>query len=173
MGNYGENIPALEAEIEYVYGITSDDWGNIYLTNDYSGNGNIRKIDAFGIISTVASVPIFTDNFDRLSTDRDGMIYITAYDYSTQVKRLAFAPEINMATPDPAAIGERVKLSGRYFTGQGAVGTVTFAGIEAPILFWSNDTIVCTVPAGVSKTVDVVVTAPDGQTSNPFLFRIK
>lgn len=176
-GSSGESVFGTQAQLNYVSGITSDDWGNLFITNKSNGSGIIRKVDAFGIITTVASFPVSGAGEDfyatRLSTDRDGMIYFTNYETNSTVQRLSFPPEVSTAVPTLAAIGERIKITGRYFTSQGTAGTVTFGGIQAAILSWSNDTIVCTIPAGVSKTTDVVVTAPDGQTSNVLSYRVR
>ncbi len=51
-GYNGDNIPATEASLNYPIGVAVDQAGNIFIA-DYS-NYRIRKVDAYGIITTVA-----------------------------------------------------------------------------------------------------------------------
>ena len=51
-GYGGDGGPALDAEIQQATGVAVDTAGNIYIAD--SGNSRIRKIDASGIIDTVA-----------------------------------------------------------------------------------------------------------------------
>ena len=51
-GYSGEGIPATDALLNHVYGITMDALGNLYLAD--TDNHRIRKVNANGIITTVA-----------------------------------------------------------------------------------------------------------------------
>ncbi len=49
MGYNGDNIPALSAELYYPEGITLDDTGNLYISDNY--NHRIRKVTNVGVVS--------------------------------------------------------------------------------------------------------------------------
>lgn len=55
-GYNGDNIPATAAQLNSPYGITVDDTGSVYISD--SKNRRIRKIDTFGIITTVAGTGV-------------------------------------------------------------------------------------------------------------------
>lgn len=192
-GHAGDGELATAAQIGLVRGITGDIWGNIYFTEQfntltgdcYTNVEYLRKVDAAGIISTI---PIMTqpsacwgmpDNFShsRVSIDNDGLVYVNDYrgaNASSKVIQLRFTPNIASLSATQGSVGDRLVLSGRYFGSNGNGGTVTFNGISAPIVYWSNETIICTVPAGAA-TGDVVVTTPqpDNQASNGINFKIR
>ena len=174
-GHSGDGGPATAAEMGWSLGITGDIWGNLYISESYGGVDYIRKIDAQGTISSVSvTEPPGNGYFSRLSTDIDGHVFVTRHSGSyADVLKLAFAPQIQTFTPEEGVVGDRVVISGRYFTSHGVNGQVTFDGTPANILSWSNETIVCEVPAGASKTVPVVVTTPDQQVSNGVDFRVR
>lgn len=52
VGYNGDNIPAVDASLSYPYGVSVDTLGNIYIA-ETAGN-RIRKVNPFGIITTVA-----------------------------------------------------------------------------------------------------------------------
>ena len=52
IGRTGDGGPAATAQVFYPYGITNDKAGNLYIADDY--NYCIRKINPYGIISTIA-----------------------------------------------------------------------------------------------------------------------
>jgi sugar lactone lactonase YvrE len=51
-GKAGDGGPAIAAQLKYPWGIDLDDAGNLYIAD--TGNGRIRKVDANGIITTLA-----------------------------------------------------------------------------------------------------------------------
>jgi alpha-tubulin suppressor-like RCC1 family protein/sugar lactone lactonase YvrE len=51
-GYYGDNGPAVSASLNSPYGVSVDSGGNVYIAD--MNNHRIRKIDASGVISTVA-----------------------------------------------------------------------------------------------------------------------
>ncbi len=51
-GYNGDNIQATTADLNYPHGIAFDKQGNLFIADDY--NSRIRKIDVFGVITTVA-----------------------------------------------------------------------------------------------------------------------
>ena len=90
-GYTGDGGPATAAKFSNVYGITLDDTGNLYVAD--AGNHAIRKIDTFGVVSTVAGSGVagFTgdggvatlatlDSPYTVAIDRSGNLYITDYD---------------------------------------------------------------------------------------------
>ena len=53
VGYSGDNGPAVNAELNYPYGVASDQAGNLYIAD--TENGRIRRVDAAtGIITTMA-----------------------------------------------------------------------------------------------------------------------
>lgn len=64
-------------------------------------------------------------------------------------------PQINLIDPGQASIGETVNILGKRFGEE--FGRVRFSpGIDAPIVYWSDEIIVAAVPGG-SKTGNVQV----------------
>ena len=51
-GYTGDNGPAIAAHLDSAFSVAVDNWGTMYI-NDF-GNNVIRKVDTFGIITTVA-----------------------------------------------------------------------------------------------------------------------
>lgn len=56
-GYSGDGIPATAAEISYLYGVAADAFGNVYLSDNPS-NDRIRKVNAAGIITTIAGTGV-------------------------------------------------------------------------------------------------------------------
>jgi hypothetical protein len=171
-GHSGDGGPATSAQIDGVHGIVGDIWGNIYFDD---AEQYIRKVDASGSISTIYNLPGFPDpsKSSRVSTDNDGMVYISQYNtFDTQIFKLRLSPNLAATSPTTGSVGAKVVLTGKYFGSNSQNGQVTFNGVSAPILFWSNETIVCTVPQGATNG-NVVVTSPENQQSNGITFRPK
>ncbi|MCW3123084.1 MAG: serine/threonine protein kinase, partial [Flavipsychrobacter sp.] len=59
-GSSGDGGPAIAAELSFPAGIGGDRKGNLYISDN--GNSTIRKIDAAGIITTIAGT-LFTSGF--------------------------------------------------------------------------------------------------------------
>ncbi|HTB06974.1 MAG TPA: T9SS type A sorting domain-containing protein [Bacteroidia bacterium] len=88
-GFSGDGGSALLAEINYPYGIASDDSGNVYITDTF--NNRIRKISSKGIITTIAGggtkslgdggpADSAQINFPTaIAVDDSGLIYIADY----------------------------------------------------------------------------------------------
>lgn len=78
------------------------------------------------------------------------------------------APVIDSVTPDSGPYGSEITIRGGNF---GTGGTVVFFdGIEAKVISWSNNEIVCIVPA-YSEAGEIAVTGSAGE-SNPFYFNV-
>jgi hypothetical protein len=73
------------------------------------------------------------------------------------------APLLTSLTPNPAAIGQSVVLSGNSFGATQGTSTLTVAGITATATAWSNTSVTFTVPT--TATGNVVMTV-NGRTSN-------
>jgi len=170
-GHSGDGLSALAANIGDVIGIAGDKWGNVFIAYGFEGTNYIRKIDANGIITTVASWPYDGSSIARISADGDGSIFLTIH--NNRIDKLTFDPEVSSLTPADGSGGQVVKLAGRYFLNRGAGGTVTFGGVQAQVLSWSNEMIVCKVPQGLTRTVPVIVTTKDGQVSPAVSFRVR
>ncbi len=95
-GYNGDGIPATAAELNLPYGLTVDDTGNVYIADSY--NYRIRKIDTFGIISTVVGIGVSGYSEDggmadttkvhhplTLKFDKYGNLYFTD---STRIRKM-------------------------------------------------------------------------------------
>ncbi len=88
-GCIGNDMPATDAQLDGITGITADKYGNIYMVSNLCGL--VRKIDAAGTITTIGgggtshldSIPatdaaIFCDD---IAADDSGNVYVTNADY--------------------------------------------------------------------------------------------
>ncbi len=84
-GCIGNSIPATDAQLDAITGVTADKYGNIYLVSNICGL--VRKIDAAGIITTIGgggtslldSIPA-TDAAiycEDITADDSGNVYVT------------------------------------------------------------------------------------------------
>ncbi|MCI5150455.1 MAG: hypothetical protein D3916_13900, partial [Candidatus Electrothrix sp. MAN1_4] len=96
----GDNIPATEASIDRPRGVVIDQAGNIFIAD--SENNRIRKVDANGIITTVAgtgssgymaysgdNIPATEANLDPqdVAIDQAGNIFIADY-YARRIRKV-------------------------------------------------------------------------------------
>ncbi len=127
-GYNGDNIPATNAELYGPYGLAFDISGNLYITDVY--NFRIRKVDAAGIISTVAGTghmgfggnggPATAARFGPVSgiaVSRTGAVYFT--DYENHMVRMI----------SPAGIVTTIAGNGTDTT-SGDGGPATAAGVK-------------------------------------------
>jgi sugar lactone lactonase YvrE len=90
-GSVGDGGPAVSASLNNPYGVTADGNGNVYIADSY--NHRIRKVDASGIISTVAGNGTQGSDGDNgpataaqlngprnLAVDRNGNLFIADTD---------------------------------------------------------------------------------------------
>ena len=92
MGYFGENVPATDAQIGAPYSLCFDPLGNLYI-GDQTYN-IIRKIDGFGMITTIAGTPGVISyagdggpataaeliSLEGICSDKDGNLYIITGD---------------------------------------------------------------------------------------------
>ena len=55
-GYSGDNGPATAASLNYPFDVAADKWGNVFISDNL--NQRIRKIDTFGIITTIAGTGV-------------------------------------------------------------------------------------------------------------------
>ncbi len=87
------------------------------------------------------------------------------------------APHVSSVVPDHAAAGDVVMVNGDYFCQRppsddplcDITGTVTFSAAPGTPTMWTDTSIFVEVPAGITGTVDLAVTAR-GRTSNTIAF---
>jgi hypothetical protein len=89
---------------------------------------------------------------------------------STQLTVAADLPLVTSILSNPAAVGATVTIVGQNFGPAMGSSTVTFNGVAATIISWSDNSITTTVPKGAT-TGSVVVTV-GGNQSNSFLFMV-
>lgn len=79
-GYNGDGIPAVSAKLNAPFGICVDDTGNVYIADAY--NFRIRKVDTFGLISTVAGNGIsgFCGDSALADTASFGSVYAVRMD---------------------------------------------------------------------------------------------
>jgi RHS repeat-associated protein len=78
-------------------------------------------------------------------------------------------PTVGQSAPQGGLPGTQVRFNGSGFQANQRDSTVTFNGTVAPIVSWSDSTIVCTVPIGATTgPLQVTVNGISGQDSVPF-----
>ncbi|HEX3153216.1 MAG TPA: IPT/TIG domain-containing protein [Candidatus Angelobacter sp.] len=97
-----------------------------------------------------------------------------AYNLSlVEVRPVAVAPTITSLTPASGPIGTSVTIAGTNFGAAQGTSTVTFGGISATPISWSNTSIAASVPTGVALgAIPVVVSVPGAGTSNSATFTV-
>jgi len=80
-------------------------------------------------------------------------------------------PSISLLTPDHAAVGDTVTITGLDFGATQGNSTISFNGINASVTSWSDTAIVAVVPSGATNG-NVVVTKY-GMPSNGVPFRVQ
>lgn len=97
-GFSGDGGPATDAELRNPTGVAVDDLGNVYIGDD--GNGRIRKVDNFGIITTIAgggsvyggdggpATAVLFDTPWCIATDDSGNVYAIEY-YHNRIRKIS------------------------------------------------------------------------------------
>ncbi len=93
-----DNVPAVRAQLDRPTGVTLDGAGNLYVAD--TGNQRIRRVDASGIIATIAGTGEYGDNGDGgpavqaqlafptgVAVDAAGNLYI-ADSYNHRIRRV-------------------------------------------------------------------------------------
>ena len=137
MGYLGENVPATDAQIGAPISLCFDPLGNLYV-GDQTYN-IMRKIDGFGMITTIAGTPGVISyagdggpataaeliSLESICTDRDGNVYIITGDIIRKIT---------------VATGIISTVAGNRTTGySGDNGPATNAALNAPIALGFDD----------------------------------
>jgi len=124
-GYSGDEGPAIYAELNQPYGVTVDSEGNLYVADSY--NYRIRKVDADGIISTVAGDGSYGYNGDDIPATgaqisevyglyvTDASLYFTDYSYGLVRKVDLYAGIITTIAGNPSL--------GQGYSGDGGLAT--------------------------------------------------
>ena len=136
-GYSGDGGPATDAKLSYLWGLSTDQSGNLYICDGgsigYRGNSCIRKVNAAGIITTIAGTGSFGYSGDNgpatlatlnqpsgISVDNDNNVYIC----DTRNNRIRKV--------DPSGIISTIAGTGvPTFNGEGLAATV--ATLNQPI----------------------------------------
>ena len=93
-------------------------------------------------------------------------------DAAATLEAIGAAPLLASLSPSRGGVGEKVTLEGEAFGPSRGGSAVAFGGEEATLYdSWSDTSVTCYVPAGVSGIVEVTVTT-DGGTSNALAFTV-
>ena len=92
------------------------------------------------------------------------------YDSTLSVPLPVPPPTISGLSPDVGGVGTAVTVAGNAFGATQGTSTVTFNGISATPISWSNTSIVVPVPAGASS--GPLVVRVNGQNSNGVTFTV-
>ena len=90
---------------------------------------------------------------------------------SNTVRFILKRPVITYLSRTSGKEGTKVTIRGNYFGPSQDQSTVSFNGLPAPVSFWSNTKITCTVPAGAT-TGPLLITTPAG-TSGRIRFTVR
>ncbi len=186
----GDNGSALSAQLSYPSGLQFDSAGNLYVAD--WGNNRIRRIDASGLITTIAGTgefgfagdegPAAAAQFEgatALAVDASNNLYV-ADDLVYRVRRISTAgsssppPEIKFATKPPtnADVGTTVTLDASRTTGKAPLQflwTVTYDSVNIQFTVVAAGKISFIVPAaaaGKKIIVSLSVTDSDGRQSS-------
>ena len=187
-GYCGDGGPALNACLDTPMDVKPDGLGNIYIAD--AGNHLVRRIDAAGIITTVAGTGIPARGPDGVAADKSALNYPSALavDASNDlyivdwqnylIRKVTFAPAPVIAAGGivsaasftaPIAPGALFSLFGSNFSG--ATG-VEVNGAAAPLIAVTPGQINAQLPYEVAAgTAGAVVVTPAGR-SAPVQFNV-
>jgi sugar lactone lactonase YvrE len=146
--------------------------GNPTVADADLGTGWYTNIPAYGawgwLFTSGTAGSVYTITSGGQSLNKIIGFYATS-DFVARVYIYANVPVISSITPAVGLIGSTVTISGYNFST--TWGSVTFNGVPATVQSWTDNSIVVTVPAGVTSG-DVIVQTVDTNTpySNGVLF---
>jgi hypothetical protein len=138
-------------------GFTVQDHGFIYNASENLGGKNDKKV-SMGSRSTAGEFSADIDNLYLGSTTSDLILYAKAY--VTTTKGIVYGSTaqvvmprtvIGQFTPAYGKAGDKISLSGKYYTSQSQDLKIFFGGTEAKILSATDQKIEFEVPSGLSQ----------------------
>ncbi len=133
-GYNGDGIPAIAAQLNAPQAVAVDDTGNVYIADRY--NNRVRKIDTFGIITTVAGSGTAGFCPDGCKADTSAMNYVMSVEVDHH-GALYFSDNVRIRKLDTA--GRFITIAGNGVEGySGDGGPATSAKIESG--YWGIDT---------------------------------
>ncbi|TLM69567.1 MAG: hypothetical protein FDZ70_09620, partial [Actinobacteria bacterium] len=131
---------------------------------DFGAAQGASTVTFNGVPATVVS---WSDTAIDVTVPCEGPVVVTVGGHASNAFAFAVlpAPAITAVDPDPAEVGTDVTISGTDFGAAQGASTVTFNGVPATVVSWSDTAIVVTVPCDGP----VVVTC-DGAASNAVAF---
>ncbi len=125
-GYNGDGIPAIAAQLNAPQAVAVDDTGNVYIADRY--NNRVRKIDTFGIITTVAGSGTAGFCPDGCKADTSAMNYVMSVEVDHH-GALYFSDNVRIRKLDTA--GRFITIAGNGDEGySGDGGPATAAKIE-------------------------------------------
>ncbi|MEK6837071.1 MAG: IPT/TIG domain-containing protein, partial [Nanoarchaeota archaeon] len=141
--------------------ISGSRFGAAQGTSTVTFNGILATPTSWSDTSIVVPVPAAAST---------GPVVVTVGGMSSTGVTFTVTPKIISLSPSSGQVGTVVSISGYNFGASQGTSTVTFNGITAAPLTWSNTTITVPVPSGAS-TGPVVVTV-NGMGSNEIIFTV-
>jgi len=142
--------------------INGGGFGNSQGTSAITFNGMAGTPSNWAATQIVVPVPSGATN---------GNVVVTVGGNASNGVPFTIAPGIASFSPTSGPVGTAVAISGTSFGGSQGTSTVIFNGTAAPVLSWSNSSIVAQVPAGAT-TGNVTVTVGGNTGSNGTNFTV-
>ena len=143
-----------------------------------SGKGTLSPLTQLVYDGDPATVRISAERGFRLNSLRDNGVEVSPLpsggytignvtsDHSVVAQFASTLPVISSISPDHAAPGSQVTVTGSNFGDTQGSSTITIGGLPAGVVSWSDTKIVVTVPVGASSGAVVVTTSQGGSNTN-------
>jgi|SRR5579864_15299 len=140
--------------------IQGNSFGPGQATSQVTFNGVAAPVTSWANGSITATVPNNTDT---------GPVVVTVNGVASASVNFALTPGVSSVSPNPGFAGSPVTITGTNFESPQGTSTVTFNGVAATVVSWSNTTVVATLPNNVSPGPVVVTVNGNASNGVPFV----